>query len=135
MSVRRSVMEKVTFDTRLPLYGWLEDLDFSHYCSLHGRTVKCRQARMVHLGVSSGRVSGLRYGFSQVMNSYYLWKKGSCGGFDMLVYYWLRPFLLNLVLSPFSNLAIDRRGRLIGNFKAWRSILKGDIRPEKILEM
>src|SRR5882724_803194 len=57
---RYSQAHKFRFDERLPLYGWLEDSDFSYRCTkgLRGPATNVR-AYAVHLGWRSGRVSGL----------------------------------------------------------------------------
>lgn len=126
----------VEFDEGLPLYGWLEDLDFARRMMGHGRVIRCWDARMVHLGVSSGRVSGRRYGFSQIMNSYHLLKKGSITRTEMMVKYWLRPVGANLAKSIWNPRSeIDRRGRLAGNAKALMLVLRRQDVPERILEM
>src|SRR5262249_14255698 len=46
------------FDENLPLYGWLEDVDFSRQLAPYGCIVKNRRMVGVHLGVKIGRVSG-----------------------------------------------------------------------------
>jgi GT2 family glycosyltransferase len=38
--VRTSMFDQVIFDENLPLYGWLEDLDFSTNCLQHGRIIR-----------------------------------------------------------------------------------------------
>jgi hypothetical protein len=73
---------------------------------------------MVHLGVSTGRLSGRRYGFSQIMNSFHLLQKGSVGVVEVLVRYWGKPIIANLVGSLIPAGRIDRRGRLVGNLTA-----------------
>jgi GT2 family glycosyltransferase len=135
MIVRRGVLPAVQFDERLPLYGWLEDFDFSQRCRRFGGIAQCGQMRLVHLYAGGGRVSGLRYGFSQIMNSFYLYRKGSMPLRKMLVECWTRPVVANLVLSLPPPGAIDRRGRLRGNLIALAHLLRGDVRPEYILEM
>ena len=69
MAYRASAIGLLTFDERLVLYGWLEDLDFSRSAGRRGRLVMCDAMVGVHLGIKSGRVSGKKYGYSQVVNS------------------------------------------------------------------
>jgi GT2 family glycosyltransferase len=80
MAIRIDVVHArgLEFDETLPLYGWLEDVDFSRSMAAHGRIVKISAARGVHLGVKSGRQSGRRLGYSQVSNPLYLVRKGTC---------------------------------------------------------
>jgi len=135
MAVRRHVFSDLRFDERLPLYGWLEDLDFSQGCRRYGEVAECAQMRLVHLHTSSGRTSGRRYGFSQIMNSFYLYRKGRVPLPKMLVEYWAKPMTANLVLSLLPSGPTDRRGRLRGNLIALAHLARGDVRPEYILEM
>src|SRR5256885_1905456 len=81
---------------RLSLYGWLEDLDFARSMLRRGRVVKCTGARIAHLGVSSGRQSEARYGFSQVMNPFYLWRKGQISLVELLELC-ARPIAMNMM--------------------------------------
>jgi GT2 family glycosyltransferase len=136
MVVRRDVLEQVGFDERLPLYGWLEDLDFSYWCAQRGMVARAPAARMVHMGVSTGRVSGRRYGFSQVVNPFYLNRKGSLPSMARLLgEFWIRPMAANVALSLLPAHRIDRRGRLIGNLIGIGQLLRGRVAPEHILRM
>jgi GT2 family glycosyltransferase len=135
MVVRRSVLTQVKFDERLPLYSWLEDLDFSHYCRQLGDVAYCAQMRLVHLAAISGRVSGHRFGFSQIMNSFYLNQKGSLPLKKMLVHCWAKPIIANLVLGLLPAGRINRRGRLAGNLIALAQVMRNHVCPEYILEM
>ena len=90
-------------------------------------------ARGVHLGVKLGRTSGTRLGYSQVANPIYLARKG--------VYPWVRVvrdlgrhLLVNCVKSIRPEPYIDRRGRLRGNARGFADLLRGRLRPERILE-
>ena len=135
MVVRCSALSRVRFDERLPLYGWLEDRDFSHWCKHLGDVARCSACRMVHLGVSTGRLSGRRYGFSQIMNSFYLLQKGSVSTGEMLVSYWGKPIAANLVGSLMPAGHIDRRGRLVGNLTALWHLARARVEPEYVLSM
>lgn len=122
------------FDERLPLYGWSEDVDFTHRLGRYGRIVKVLGARGVHLGVKVGRSPGHRLGYSQVANPIYLFGKGS--------YSWgraSRSVLRNLAANTVKSLQpepyIDRRGRLRGNGLAILDLLRGRLAPERILDL
>ncbi len=52
----------ITFDEALPLYGWLEDIDFSRRVAPFGRVVRCSRLQGVHLGTKRGRAAGLKLG-------------------------------------------------------------------------
>ena len=81
MSVRLAAVRRheLTFDERLPLYGWLEDVDFSRRLAPFGRIVRAQATRGVHLGVKQGRQPGLKLGYSQIANPFYLMRKGTMG--------------------------------------------------------
>lgn len=136
MAIRHDVAQAhgVRFDERLPLYAWSEDMDFTHRLGRHGRIVKLRGARGVHLGVKQGRTSGHRLGYSQVANPIYLFQKGSytLGRAARSVG---RNVAANLVHSVRPEPWIDRRGRLLGNARAVADIVRGRLSPERILEL
>ncbi|WP_430450503.1 glycosyltransferase family 2 protein [Rhodophyticola sp.] len=122
------------FDTTLPLYGWLEDLDFSRRMAAFGRIVENPQLRGVHLATKTGRISGLRLGYSQIANPVYLVRKGT--------YHWARALklmtgnvLANSAKSLWPEPWIDRRGRLTGNLLAFRDLLRGRCRPGRIHDL
>jgi hypothetical protein len=94
--------------------------------------VQVATARGVHLGAKSGRTSGKRLGYSQVMNPVYLARKGT--------YPWKRALrsisrhlAINLVRSVRPEAWVDRRGRLLGNGLALIDLCRGRIVPERIL--
>ena len=136
MAIRHDVAQAhgIRFDERLPLYAWSEDMDFTHRLGRHGRIVKLRGARGVHLGVKQGRTSGHRLGYSQVANPIYLFQKGSytLGRAARSVG---RNVAANLVHSVRPEPWIDRRGRLLGNARAVGDIVRGRLAPERILEL
>ncbi|MDD0838244.1 glycosyltransferase [Curvibacter sp. HBC61] len=136
MAVRADALRQFSpwFDPMLPLYSWLEDRDFSHKLKIYGRLVRTKQCLGVHLGFKQGRTSGIRYGYSQIVNPIYLYRKGSLS-FSSAVSLVGRPFFMNVVRYGFPEKWIDRRGRLIGNFYAFRDILNLTLDPTKILRM
>ena len=69
--------EGVRFDENLPLYGWAEDVDFCRQLATYGRIVENARTTGVHLGSNSGRTSGVCFGYSQIANPLYLWRKGT----------------------------------------------------------
>jgi len=132
--VKAAVDNKLWFDERLPLYGWQEDVDFSRRLSRFGGIVNDNSLRGVHLGHKSGRTEGLRLGYSQVANPLYLLKNGTVSLYfaSQLM---ARNALNNLIRSPFPEPWVDRRGRLRGNFLAFRHLLQGKLDPEMILKL
>ncbi|MBP2444322.1 glycosyltransferase family 2 protein [Rhizobium leguminosarum] len=136
MAVRlSSVLEHaLTFDEQLPLYGWLEDVDFSRSIARYGRSVRVEGARGVHLGVRSGRQPGRRLGYSQVANPVYLIRKGTMSkrrAFAQIG----RNILANASGLFFKDRLIDRWGRLNGNLLALSELLVGRASPSRILEL
>ncbi len=122
------------FDESLPLYGWLEDIDFSRRVAAYGRCVRSLALRGVHLGIKGGRQNGLRLGYSQVANPVYLIRQAT-----------MRPsHALRLICrNIFANLAkslrpepwVDRRGRLQGNLLALGDLLRGRSDPMRVLKL
>lgn len=122
------------FDERLPLYGWQEDVDFCRRLARHGRIVRSGELRGVHLGNKRGRTSGLRFGYSQVANPLYLFRKGSVS-----LRWTIRLMGSNVAANTIGSLRpqglVDRRGRLKGNLIAFADLLRGRIDPLRMLEL
>jgi GT2 family glycosyltransferase len=124
----------VLFDENLPLYSWLEDVDFSRQLAPYGRVVQCNQLRGVHLGTKRGRTSGVRFGYSQVANPLYMLRKGS-----MNLPYALkqvgRNLLKNTVMALWPEPWVDRAGRFKGNTMALRDLVTGKLHPMNAKEL
>ncbi|TGS65838.1 glycosyltransferase [Mesorhizobium sp. M3A.F.Ca.ET.201.01.1.1] len=134
MSVRCSLVGDLRFDERLVLYGWQEDIDFTSQLRARGRVVCVTSIRGVHLGIKTGRVSGERFGYSQVANPIYLIRKGSVpASFALPLMF--RNIAANLAKSLRPEPYVDRRGRLRGNMLAIRHVAMGRIEPEYILKI
>ena len=134
MSIRTSTIGESRFDERLALYGWQEDIDFTARLRSKGRIVCIPDLIGVHLGVKAGRVSGIRFGYSQIVNPTYLIRKGSIPatfGLNLMV----RNVAVNLVRSLWPEPEIDRRGRLKGNAIAAYHLAQGRVEPEYILQL
>jgi hypothetical protein len=123
---------KLSFDEQLPLYGWLEDVDFSRSIARHGRSALVWGARGVHLGVKSGRQSGLKLGYSQVVNPLYLASKGTMAPSRAIAQLG-RNILANLRGFIMRDKSIDRPGRLLGNLRAIGDLLTLRASPMRIL--
>lgn len=134
MTFRVDAIGAKRFDERLKLYGWQEDIDFSAQFLAAGRVVSTSAFVGVHRGAKGARMSGRRFGYSQVVNPAYLVSKGT-----MKRRYALKIAFRNIV----ANFAraflpepwIDRRGRLIGNFLGLRSLLFGRAEPERVIDV
>ena len=123
----------IRFDERLPLYGWLEDVDFSRQLAPHGDIVQATGLRGVHLGTKrSGRSPGKRLGYSQVANRIYIMRKGHMTPLQALIGN-LKNIGANLVRSLSPEPWVDRRGRLAGNALAVWDWVRGRVDPERIL--
>jgi GT2 family glycosyltransferase len=134
MSIRAAVVGDLRFDERLVLYGWQEDIDFTSQLRRRGRVVQLSTMKGVHLGLKSGRVSGERFGYSQVANAIYLMRKGSVPASFVLPLMG-RNIVANVLRSLWPEPWVDRRGRLRGNLLALAHVLKGRIEPEYILQI
>lgn len=131
MAFRRQAIQGVRFDERLPLYGWQEDIDFSAQAARRGRIVSTHAFAGVHRGVKHGRSSGVRVGYSQVVNPVYLARKGT-----MRAHYALRIIARNIAANLRRSVRpepwIDRRGRVAGNWMGMIDLVRGRITPERI---
>ncbi len=134
MSVRAAHIGDLRFDERLVLYGWQEDIDFTSQLRSQGRLVSLSTLIGVHLGVKSGRVSGIRFGYSQIVNPIYLIKKGTLP-IRFAVGLMGRNLATNIVKSFWPEPYVDRRGRLKGNVLAACHLIQGKVEPEYVLKL
>jgi hypothetical protein len=134
MNVRAEVARKVGFDERLMFYAFMEDHDFGARCEVFGRVTQYFGCRLVHFRESSGRISKEMLGYGQMMNSYYLWRKGSVYASEFIA---RGPrFLLANVRGLLLGLG-ERRGRweaLCGNLRALKDIVLNGAVPERIVK-
>jgi GT2 family glycosyltransferase len=132
MAMRMSMIGSHRFDTNLPLYGWQEDIDFSRRVCGDQRLYWTDAFAGVHRGAKVARVSGLRFGYSQIANIVYLVRKGTMPlGFGLSL--GLRNFAANHVRLLRAEPWVDRRGRLRGNWLAIRDALTGRLDPMRVL--
>jgi len=125
---------RLVFDEHLPLYGWLEDVDFSRGLACHGRILKVAAAVGVHLGVKSGRQSGVRLGYSQIANPVYLVRKGTCSP-QRALFLMSRNIAANLVRMLRPEPYVDRPGRALGNGRALLDFVTGRLAPSRALSL
>lgn len=134
MTIRIAAADGLRFDEALPLYGWLEDIDFTYRLSQRGRLVRSQRYAGVHMGVKGGRTSGRKLGYSQIANPSYLLAKHSVP--PSLAFRLMRQNLVsNVVRSLRPEPHIDRRGRLAGNLLAIVDLVRGRADPRRILDM
>jgi hypothetical protein len=134
MAFRASAVAAQRFDERLVLYAWMEDKDFSRIVGRGGRLVRYIGMVGVHLGIKSGRVSGKRLGYSQIVNAWYLHRKKVLTTKEV----WRNTFkalVANGIKSFRPESHIDRFGRFIGNLLGIGELLRGKCRPERAEEL
>jgi len=131
MAYRFAAIGATRFDERLKLYGWQEDIDFAAQLRAKGFLAKTDAFAGVHQGVKGARTSGLRLGYSQVVNPVYLARKGTM---DWLFALELmgRNILANHLRLLQPEPWIDRAGRAKGNWIGLKDMLSGRIEPERI---
>ncbi len=134
MALRMAMVGDVRFDENLPLYGWQEDIDFSRSVGRCGPLLSTSRLRGVHMGARGGRTSGVRFGYSQIANPFYLTRKGTMPS-GMAMGLMMRNFAANMRGSLKPEAHIDRRGRLRGNLMAMIDIVRGRSNPRRILEL
>lgn len=132
MAIRAAAIGDQRFDEALPLYGWQEDVDFSFRVKGNGKLVKSDSFCGVHRGVSKGRVSGLKFGYSQIVNPYYLSKKGTMRR-RYAIKLAVKNFIANHVRALVPEPWVDRWGRVRGNWLGIGHILRGTATPARIL--
>ncbi|PNH85221.1 glycosyltransferase family 2 protein [Arthrobacter sp. AFG20] len=131
-AVRLNAATDLRFDERLPLYSWLEDLDFSKRLAQRGALVREFTCFGVHHGSpSGGRTQHLRFGYSQITNPVYLWRKGSIKSANAAVLIF-RPLLANLRGALSGDSKGARRARLKGNAMSVADLVRGRLTPERI---
>lgn len=136
MAIRAATVaaHDLRFDTALPRYGWLEDVDFSRRLAAHGRIVRHPSMQGVHLGTKTGRSRGVPLGYSQIANPVCLLRKGTMErrrAWRLMT----RNVAANLVRTFRPEPWVDRAGRLRGNMMALRDLLTGRLSPERILDL
>jgi GT2 family glycosyltransferase len=134
MAFRAKAIQDIEFDERLVLYGWLEDRDFGARAARRARMIFTDLLWGVHLGVRSGRTSGLRFGYSQVVNPWYLKQNGSMKSIEVYGYI-IRALARNALGIVFRTSEIDRWGRFKGNLIGLTDILHGRWAPERIAHL
>ncbi len=134
MAIRVTAHPELRFDERLPLYGWLEDLDYSRRIASRGRLIRCSAVAGVHMGTKRGRQSGLKLGYSQVANPLYFVGKGTMPLSEAVTQIG-RNVAANLVRCVHPEPWVDRLGRLHGNILAFGDALFGRMRPERVEEL
>ena len=125
---------RLRFDENLPLYGWLEDVDFTRRLAPYGRIARSLALTGVHLAIKRGRSSGVRTGYSQVANPWYLMRKGTMAPKRALrqVY---RNVGANVLRAWSPEPWVDRRGRLRGNAIATVDFLRGRLDPRNVVAL
>ncbi|WP_371154030.1 glycosyltransferase family 2 protein [Jannaschia sp. 2305UL9-9] len=124
----------IRFDTDLPMYGWLEDVDFSRRMASHGRIVKFDGLFGVHLGTKKGRSRGVPLGYSQIANPVHLIRNGTITrrkAYRLMT----RNVCANLGKMLWPEPWIDRKGRLMGNLTAFADGLRGRLTPTRVRDL
>lgn len=119
------------FDERLALYGWQEDRDYSARAARRGRIIYYPECRGVHLGSTRGRISGLRFGYSQIANPIYLMKKGTMR-LGVGLRFIFRAIVSNIIHTVFPRNEVDYFGRCSGNFRAIKDVIFFRVDPANI---
>jgi len=134
MAYRGTFALNERFDENLPYYGWLEDVDYSVRASKKGELRYLPNAKGVHLGVQGGRTSGVRFGYSQIANTLYLYQKETVA-LRKIVFLVARNVLSNIVRTITFRTKKDYRGRLYGNALAMIDLLKSKCHPMNVIDL
>ncbi len=132
MAFRAAAIGTARFDENLPLHGWQEDMDFAAVMQARGRVIKTNAFAGVHRGVNKGRSPGFSMGFAQMVNPAYLVRKGTMRP-KKAATLMCKNFLANHVKALRPEPFIDRRGRMLGNWRGLLHIMSGRADPKRIL--
>src|SRR4051794_14022493 len=128
-----TVVRRIRFDENLPLYAWQEDVDYASMARKLGSMIHFPECQGVHLGVGNGRISGVRFGYSQIANPLYLMKKGTMG-YRAGISQMSRNIAANVIRGVLkTHPHIDYRGRAHGNGLAFRDLVTRRLDPRNIL--
>ena len=122
MCARKIAFERERFDEKLEGYAWLFELDWAMRLKQYGRVGRAADCRMVHLMAESGRAPGYKLGYMQVMNPYYLYRKGILPVRELFFPFIWKHIAINLYKTLSGDKKIDRWGRLRGNLLGLRDI-------------
>jgi GT2 family glycosyltransferase len=135
MAFRCQSIKNLTFDERLVLVGWLEDRDFGAQVARRGgQLVKVGSALGVHRGVKKARVSDRCLGYAQVVNPFYLRKKGTMTT-RQLTNHLFKHMTSNLFRSIAPEPHVDRFSRLCGNIIGLIDVMRDRVNPERATQL
>jgi hypothetical protein len=135
MAFRWPLVKELRFDERLPLHGWLEDRDFGVRAMSGNRTGYWTDSLWgVHLGSRSSRVSQTRFGYAQIVNPWYLMKKGAMTTRETATFIG-QGLVFNMIRLVIYDPHANRLSRLRGNFQGIADILTGRWRPERVTDI
>jgi len=120
------------FEENLPMYGWLEDVEFCLQLQAFGAVVQARNCVGIHLGSQESRLGARQLGYSQVANPYYICQKHHLSSAKFLQYFIFR--LLRNAAGALGGNPV-RRARLAGNLLALRHLVQGTLDPRYISQM
>lgn len=134
MALRASVVLKhgVRFDEKLPLHGWLDNVDLSRRLARFGKLVEVGAMRGVRLG--GGCEPGVVFGYSQIANAVYLVRKGLIG----------RRYAAGLMMRYLAEnlFGVVRRAprrsfceRVRGNLLAIIDVVRGRSSPGRVVDL
>jgi glycosyltransferase involved in cell wall biosynthesis len=139
MVLRRSVLERETFDDELPGYCFGEDYDFWVRVRRYGVTGVYDRCIAVHLQAAGGRSSPAKVAYSRLANHWHFYQKG----ISHLPWPWSLVRIGFICLKfPLRSLGALLRGEtsrsgqeLCGYALAIADILRGRARPSRALEL
>jgi GT2 family glycosyltransferase len=139
MVIRRGVLAREKFDERFVLYAWMFEVEITYRLLAYGKVGRYSGGRLVHLKVQAGRISGVRYGYSEVVNRVYLALRPALASRRPYIVTWaiynsVKALVLNSLYSIThrNDPCIDYAGRVRGNLKAFGDLLLFKVMPEQI---
>jgi GT2 family glycosyltransferase len=139
MVIRRHVFLKEKFDERFVLYAWMFEIEMTYRLLAYGKVGRYAGGQLIHLKVQSGRISGVKFGYTQLVNRWYLALRPSLKGRRFYILCWAAYWIMRSTVENFifqitrkNDPYIDYAGRFRGNLRAWYDLFQGKVCPERI---
>jgi hypothetical protein len=134
MAVRQRTLMGHRFCEDLPLYGWLEDLDFSGQIRAAGDLVEESTCVGVHRGVEAARLDMRQLGYSEIANPLWLRRRRTISKLTCARIV-VRRSVAAAVQSVTGPQRGEHRDRFRGVTMAVGDVVRGDLDPMRIADL
>jgi len=134
MSFPGTLLGKVSFDERLVLYSYQEDIDLAIQCAPFGKFAVNNHALLVHIETATGRLGNIRRGFIDVVNPIYVaWNR--YGATKHRKFRAVGSAVRRTLRNFFRSYTAPHRKRFIGNLIGWQKVVSGQLEPEHVIKL